>query len=80
MMVAQQFLLSCQSGLGIDGLIGYEQAMLNNVMVYQSLIDNRPWEKTRATWRDVRLREFVNRFQAPFQSASGHVSKADPIC
>ena len=41
MMVAQQFLLSCQSGLGIDGLIGYEQAMLNSVMAYQSLIDNR---------------------------------------
>ena len=73
-MVAQQFLLSCQSGLGIDGLIGYEQAMLNNVMVYQSLIDNRvgsvrgrPWEKTRATWRDVRLREFVNISPADFK-------------
>ena len=56
MMVAQQFLLSSQSHLGVDGLVGYDQAMLNHVVMYQSLIDNRSgsvrghiWAKTRTT-------------------------------
>ena len=74
MMVAQQFLLSSQSSLAVDGLVGYDQAMLNHVVMYQSLIDNRVgsvrgriWVKTRATWQEVRLREFVSISPADFK-------------